>query len=91
MRKMDARSLPELGRMTEKLQLVLGKPQYSGAAWPTCFPCDGAPIAACQLISCFCDVILLGALQSGSQSQLSLPNEPGWIPALGKHAPPIKI
>jgi FixJ family two-component response regulator len=26
MRKMDARSLPELGRMADKLQLVLDKP-----------------------------------------------------------------
>ena len=29
MRKMNARSLPELGRMAEKLQLVLEKPQHS--------------------------------------------------------------
>jgi len=29
MRKMDARSLPELGRMADKLQLVLDKPQHS--------------------------------------------------------------
>ena len=29
MRKMNARSLPELGRMAEKLQLTLEKPQHS--------------------------------------------------------------
>jgi len=29
MRKMNARSLPELGRMVDKLQLVLEKPQHS--------------------------------------------------------------
>jgi FixJ family two-component response regulator len=29
MRKMNARSLPELGRMADKLQLVVERPQYS--------------------------------------------------------------
>jgi hypothetical protein len=29
MRKMNARSLPELGRMADKLQLALEKPQHS--------------------------------------------------------------
>jgi hypothetical protein len=60
---MNARSLTELGRMADKLQLMLEKPKLlSKHIRPTCRLYDRPPGARRQLIGRGRDVILLGAL-----------------------------